>query len=172
MRYPGTLKQKQVKDKDFDKLIDLAYMGGGWIPVNDNANELSEQSVKGQIHSFIECTERDLKFHRCYMSLLGFIYDYLPEKFKKKVHKSNFYQFLKHLQGKYKVIYKFADGTTLVEYESIAFGRMSQVRFINYIREQLPFIYTNIIGEFYDGEIYDNIIATIEEEYSKFLAKL
>ena len=161
-----------MKDKDFDKLIDLAYMGGGWIPVNDNANELSEQSVKGQIHSFIECTERDLKFHRCYMSLLGFIYDYLPEKFKKKVHKSNFYQFLKHLQGKYKVIYKFADGTTFVEYESIAFGRMSQERFKNYIREQLPFIYTNVIGEFYDGEIYDNIIATIEEEYSKFLSKL
>lgn len=161
-----------MKDKDFDKLIDLAYMGGGWIPVNDNANELSEQSVKGQIHSFIECTERDLKFHRCYMSLLGFIYDYLPEKFKKQVHKGDFYQWLKHLQGKYKVLYKFADGTTFVEYESIAFGKMSQERFKNYIREQLPFIYTNVIGEFYDGEIYDNIIATIEEEYSKFLSKL
>jgi len=158
-----------VKDKDFDKLIDLAYMGGGWIPVNDNANELSEQSVKGQIHSFIECTERDLKFHRCYMSLLCFIYDYLPEKFKKKVHKSNFYQFLKHLQGNYKVIYKFADGTTFVEYESIAFGKMSQERFKNYIREQLPFIYTEVIGKFFKDEIYDNIIATIEEEYSKFL---
>jgi len=49
---------------------------------------------------------------------------------------------------------------------------MSQERFKNYIREQLPFIYTEVIGKFFKDEIYDNIIATIEEEYSKFLAKL
>ena len=106
------------------------------------------------------------------MSLLGFIYDYLPATFKKQVRKGDFYQWLKHLQGKYKVLYKFADGTTFVEYESIAFGKMSQERFKNHIRDQLPFIYTEVVGKFFKDEIYDNIIFTIEEEYEKFLAKL
>lgn len=161
-----------MKDKDFNKLIDLCYMGGGWIPANENANELSGQSVRGQIHSFLEVTERDLSFHRCYMSLLGFIYDYLPANFKKKIAKNDFYKFLKHLQGKYKVKYTFSDGTSFVEYESIAFGNMSQERFKAYIKEQLPFIYTEVIGAFFSGTIYDNIIATIEQEYEKFMNKL
>ena len=81
-----------MTDNKFDNLIELCYMGGGWIPVNERANEIAEQSVKGQIHHFVECTERDLKFHRCYMDLLGFIYDYLPAKFKNKVLKKDFYK--------------------------------------------------------------------------------
>jgi len=161
-----------MNDKKFDKLIELTYMGGGFIPANENATELTEMLVKGQILTFIEVTERDLKFHRCYMSLLGFIYGYLPEKFKKSVPKSSFYQWLKHLQGKYKVLYSFNDGTQMVEYESIAFGNMSNERFKSYVREQLPFIYTELIGKFFTDKIYDNIIDTIEEEYKKFFSKL
>jgi hypothetical protein len=161
-----------MKDKDLNKIVDLAYVGGGWLPANDLAKEISELSGRGQVHSFIECTARDLKFHRCYMSLISFIYDYLPERFKKRVKKQAFYQWLKHLQGKYKILYTFADGTTFIEYESIAFGKMSQLRFKEYVKEQLPFIYTEVIGKFFDGEIYDNIIDTIEEEYKKFMVKL
>ena len=161
-----------MTDKQFDKLIELSWVGGGFIPVNQNANDLTETLVKGQVLSFIEATERDIRFHRCYMSLLGFIYDYLPMQFKSKVKKQVFYQWLKHLQGKYKVLYSFNDGTRMVEYESIAFGKMSNQRFKDYVREQLPFIYTNVIGAFFDGEIYDNIIATIEEDYKKFFSKI
>lgn len=161
-----------MTDKDYHKLMDFANVGGGLIPVSANAKELMEQMGKGEVVSFIETTSRDLSFHRCYFSLLGFIYDYLPESFKTKVNKDNFYIFLKHLKGQYNVLFTFKDGTKLVEYESIAFGRMSQKTFENYIREQLPWIYENVIGQFFKGDIYNGIIETIEEEYKKFLSKL
>ena len=49
---------------------------------------------------------------------------------------------------------------------------MSQETFENYIREQLPWIYENVIGAFYSGQKYDGIIQTIENEFEKFLNKL
>jgi hypothetical protein len=70
------------------------------------------------------------------------------------------------------VLFKFKDGTAMVEYESIAFGNMSQKRFEAYIREQLPWIYENVIGAFFEGAIYDGIVETIEKEYEIFLSKL
>ena len=161
-----------MTDKDFYNLIDFYNTGGGLLPVNQKAHEIIEQSDKGEVISFIEVTQRDLRFHRCYMSLLGYIYDYLPQAFHKKVTKDKFYLWLKHLKGQYEVLFEFADGTRLVEYESISFGRMSQKRFESYIRDQLPWIYTNVIGKFFEGEIYDNIIETIEKDYEKFFAKI
>ena len=161
-----------MKDSDFQKRIDIANAGGGWIPVNQNAIELLEQSQKGEVLSFMELTYRDLKFHRCYFALLNFIYGYMPKKFKDTISEDKFYIWLKHLKGQYEVLFTFSDGTTLVEYDSISFGRMSQKTFENYIREQLPFIYTEIIGAYFEGEIYNGIVDTIEEEYKKFLSKL
>ena len=49
---------------------------------------------------------------------------------------------------------------------------MSQKRLEEYIRLQLPWIYENVIGAFFEGEMYDGIISTIEEEWEKFLSKL
>ena len=161
-----------MKDRDYGNLHELVWMGGGWLPHNQNAHDLADQCVKGSVITFKEVTERDLSFHRCYMSLLSEIYSYLPGNFKKAVPKNNFYQFVKHLQGKYKVLFQFQDGTKMVEYESIAFGKMSQERFKNYIREQLPFIYSEIIGKFFEGEIYNNIIDNIETEYERFMQRL
>ena len=147
-------------------------MGGGFIPANEKAEEMTVTLVKGEILSFMEVTARDLSFHRNYMAFIGYVYDYLPAKFKKQVLKADFYQWLKHLQGKYKVKFTFADGTKMVEYESIAFGNMSQQRFKDYVREQLPFIYTNVIGAFFKDEIYDSIIATIEVDFERFFDKI
>ena len=161
-----------MKDTDFHKLTEWQNVGGGIVPVNDNAIELLEQSHKGEILVFEEVTERDIKFHKCYFSLLSFIYDYLPEKFKKTIPKSKFYIFIKHLKGEYDVLFEFKDGTKMVEYESIAFGNMSQKRFESYIREQLPYIYENIVSKYYVGDIYNGIIETIEEAYRIFLSKL
>jgi hypothetical protein len=161
-----------MTDKDYDRLMEWVNVGGGLTPQNDNAIELLEQSTRGEILTFLEVTDRDLNFHRAYMSLLGFIYDYLPPNFKKAVKKNNFYRWLKHLKGQYQVLFEFQDGTKLVEYDSIAFGRMSQKSFESYIREQLPWIYSEVIGKFFTGKIYDGIIETIENEYQKFLAKL
>jgi hypothetical protein len=161
-----------MTDKDFHKIIELSNVGGGFIPVNEKAIELLEQSYKGEVLSFLEVTNRDLKLHRCYFELLSFIYDYLPPIFKKKIKKEKFYLFIKHLKKEYDVFYTFEDGSQLMEYESIAFGNMSNMRFKEYIKEQLPFIYTNIIGKFFEGEMYNGIIDTIETEFEKFFAKL
>ena len=161
-----------MTDKDFHKRMDFANMGGGMIPVSPNAIELMEQSDRGEVLSFLEITNRDLKFHRCYFALLKFIYGYMPPVYKKKVTEDKFYIWLKHLKKEYTIVFTFADGTSLVEYESIAFGKMSQKTFEDYIREQLPFIYTDVLGKYFEGDILNGIIDTIEEEFKKFLSKL
>jgi hypothetical protein len=161
-----------MNQKDYDRMIELVNVGGGWTPANTNAEELLDQCGKGEIITLLEVGARDLKFHRCYFSLLAFIYDYLPLSFKKAVPKNKFYLWLKHLKGEYNVIFTFKDGTKLIEYDSIAFGSMSQKRFETYIKEQLPWIYENVIGTYFQGEIYNGIINTIETEFAKYLAKL
>lgn len=161
-----------MKSSDFDKLVEFVNVGGGLTPHNERAEELLEQSSRGEVFTFKEMTERDLKFHNCYFSLLRTIYRYLPPGFQKKVSEKNFYKWLKHLKGEYNVLFTYKDGTKLVEYDSLAFGNMSQKRFEEYIREQLPWIYENVIGAFFEGPIYDGILETIEEEYKKFLSLL
>lgn len=219
-----------MKDTDFSKLSQFIVFGKCFIPTSVDAielfesaqsdfiesefclipeNELAisnlENSSVGQILTYYECTERDLKFHRCYMSLLGYIWDFMPDNFKKSIPKPKFYLFLKHLRHDYEVVYKFKDEakkleiqayltenkkkfritkkviaqisselakTELIEYESIAFGKMSEIRFKEYVRDQLPFIYSNVIELFYSGEKLNMVINSIEDEYKKFLAKL
>lgn len=161
-----------MKKSEYDKLTQWANVGGGLIPANENATELLEQSSKGEILTFKEIKARDLNFHKCYFLLLSFIYGYLPKSFKEAVSENKFYYWLKHLKKEYKVLFAFKDGTQLVEYDSIAFGKMSQKSFENYIREQLPWIYENVIGVYFDGDIYNGIIQTIEDEFKKFLSKL
>lgn len=162
-----------MKDTDYKNLVQLAYAGGGFIPANERAEELCVQLKKGEILTFKEVTARDVRFHRNYMALISEIWDYMPRKFKSAVPKTSFYQWLKHLKGQYEIKYTFADGTQLVEYESIAFGNMSEHRFRDYVREQLPYIYENVIRKVYpDEKISDAIIYNIEEAYKRFFAKL
>jgi hypothetical protein len=161
-----------MKDSDFNKLTEWLNVGGGLTPHNSNAIELLEQSARGEILMLKELTDRDIKFHRCYFSLLNFIYGYMPPGFKKKIKPEKFYQFLKHLRGEYDEVFTFSDGSKMIEYESIALGNMSQKRFESYIREQLPYIYANVLSKYFEGEMLTGIIDTIEEEYKKFLSKL
>ncbi len=161
-----------MKDKDYYNLVEFVNVGGGFLPHNYNAIELSDQSRKGEILTFREVTNRDLRFHRCYFSLLNFIYEYMPENFRQTIPEDKFYQWLKHLKKEYKVVFKFADGTIMVEYDSISFSKMSQKEFETYVRSQLPYIYENVLGKYFEGEILTGIITTIEDEYQKFLAKL
>lgn len=161
-----------MTDKDFHKVQEWSNVGGGLIPVSSNAIELLEQTSKGEIISFIEVTNRDVKFHRCYFALLKYIYGYMPVKFKKAVPEHHFYLFLKHLKKEYKVVFTFNDGTTMVEYDSIAFGKMSQKTFQEYIKEQLPWIYSDVLGAYFEGEILNGIIDTIEQEFERFMQRL
>ena len=160
-----------MKDKDYHKLISLAYVGGGFIPANEQAEELTETLSSGQVLQFLEVTDRDLNLHRCYFSILNFVYVYLPKKFKNAVKCADFYKFLKHIKGDYDVVFTFQDGSKMIEYKSISFGKMSNERFRNYIKEQMPFIYENLVHKFFTQQIAENIIATIEMEYERFFVK-
>lgn len=161
-----------MKDSDYKNLIELTNVGGGFVPYNDNAKELMDRSFKGEIITFKEVTQRDLSMHRCYMLLLSFIWEYLPNVFKNSVPRDKFYIWLKHFKKEYSVEFTFKDGSQLIEYTSISFGKMSQKEFEKYVAEQLPFIYENVIGAYFQDEIYQSIINTIEEEFKKFLTKL
>jgi len=162
-----------MKDTEFNKICEFTSAGTGLLPFNQNAIELVDAVTSGEVISLIEVTARDVKFHRAYFSLIGYIYDWLPKSFKSKISKDKFYIFLKHLRGDYDVIFEFRNGSKYIEYHSIAFGRMSQKRFETYVREQLPFIYGEVIQVLYpEKETSDRIIAAIEDEYEKFLSKL
>ncbi|MFA6973970.1 MAG: DUF1367 family protein [Parcubacteria group bacterium] len=161
-----------MKDSQLNRVIDLKWAGGGFLPANQAADDLADQLRNGEVVSFQEITKRDLSFHKNYMALLGYIWDFLPPKFRKAVPKDRFYQWLKHLKGQYNIIYKFNDGTTLIEYQSIAFGNMSEKRFHEYVKNQLPWIYEEVIGAFYEGEIMQNIIENIEADFHKFMDRL
>ncbi|MFA5298320.1 MAG: hypothetical protein WC389_08960 [Lutibacter sp.] len=161
-----------MNDKQFTRLMEFAFVGGGFIPANQNAQELMDGLRRGEVVAFNEVTTRDVKFHRCYFSLISQIWGYMPKQFKQSVPREQFYHWLKHLKGEYQVRFKFKDGTTLVEYESIAFGNMSERRFHDYIKEQLPWIYENVLGVYFGGEMLAGIIETIEDDYQRFMSKI
>jgi len=161
-----------MNNSEYNKIIELSYRGGGFLPENDAAFELAQNCSIGEVIPFHEVSKRDISFHRCYFALLSYIYGLMPQKFQKTIPRNKFYYFLKHLKGEYNVIFEFKDGTKLLEYDSIAFGRMSQVTFESYVKEQLPFIYSNVIGKYYKDEQYELLIASIETEFSKFLDNL
>jgi len=161
-----------MTDKDYNELHEFAFDGAGWIPNNQNAQELMEQTSPGEVQMFKEVTGRDILFHRCYFALLNYIWSYMPDKFKSEIPVGIFYKWLKHLRGEYEVIFEYGDGTKLIEYQSVSFGRMSQMQFEAYVREQLPFIYESVIGSMYKGHQYDSILENIEIEFKKFLSKL
>lgn len=161
-----------MTDTTYNDLHEFVMEGAGWIPNNQNAQELMEQTSPGEIQMFKEVTDRDIVFMKCYFTLLNYIWSYMPDSFKVKVPVGKFYLWLKHLRKDYDVVFEFADGTRLVEYKSISFARMSQFEFETYVREQLPFIYENVIGLTYSGDRYDNVLYNIEKEFKIFLGKL
>ena len=38
-----------MKDTEYNSIIELLYTGGGWLPANQNAMELSEQAGMGEV---------------------------------------------------------------------------------------------------------------------------
>lgn len=161
-----------MKDTDYNDRIELVNVGGGWMPANEPAEELLISTAKGELTTFQEVSARDLKFHKCYMLLLSYIYDYMPVNFRRKISKGNFYKWLKHIKGEYKECYTFKDGTKLIEYTSISFAKMTQHKFKEYVSEQLPYIYENVIGACYEGEMYQSIINDIEEKFKFYFNQL
>jgi len=161
-----------MKPEKYKQILEFVYMGGGFIPENEAAHDFTDRCVKGEIVPMLEVTQRDVKFHRAYFAFLSLVWNYLPKSFQNKIPEEQFYQFVNHLQGGYDIIFKFQDGTMMVKYKSISFGNMSQKRFEEYVAEQMPFIYSEILGKYFQGEIYDNIIETIEQDFANFLRRL
>jgi len=162
-----------MKDLDVNMIFEFQNVNGSALmPISDNAEELL-QNTSGKRITLKEVTARDLKYHRAYFALMGFIYQWMTPAFKTAVPEAYFYKFVKHLQGKYQVVFEFKDGTKMIEYESISFGRMTQVRFSEYVREQLPIIYSDLIGVLYKNESeVSMIIETIEAEFETYLDRL
>jgi len=162
-----------MKDTDFNKICEFTSAGTGLLPFNQQAIELVDAVTSGEVISLIEVTQRDVKFHRGYFALLNYIYKWLPRSFQEKIPQDKFYVFVKHLRGDYDVVFEFKDGTKFIEYRSISFGRMTQKTFEAYVREQLPFIYGEVIQVLYpDKATSDRIIAAIEDEFDLFMRKL
>jgi len=161
-----------MKDNDFQDIPQFVKIYPNLTPVNRQAYDLLDLKGEGEILYMKEVANRDVKFHRCYFLLLNYIYDYLPESFKNAIQKEVFYKWLKHLKGEYKVLFEFKDKTKFVEYDSISFGRMNQTQFEDYVRNQLPFIYENVIHPLYSDERYKMVVDSIEDEFKRFLSKI
>lgn len=161
-----------MKDSDYTKIIEMTISGGGMLPANQAAVDLIDNCAHGEVISLMGVTARDVTFHRAYFSLLNYIYDWLPTKFKQTISRDRFYVFLKYIKGEYDVVYTFADGLQFIELRSISFGRMSQKDFVAYVRDQLPVIYSEVIGRLYQKQDADRIIASIEDEYKIFLSRI
>lgn len=172
--------------EDYQKLIHLAYIkelpenskqaedilqNGFFIPATNMDSYLNEL-FEGEIRQFKAVTSRDLKLHRCYFSLLEYIYNYLPESFKNQVKSGVFYRWLQTLKGDYEVLFRFKDGRELLKYNSISFSKMDEHQFREHIKEQMPFIYDNVIMELFEEKTANVIIENIEKEYEKFFTKL
>jgi hypothetical protein len=163
-----------MRDSDYERLVEFTNEGTGClVPFNDKAHDLTDVSKKGEIITFLEMTDRSLSFHRCYFSLMNYIYDQLPNRFHQRIKQKHFYKYLKQLRGEFDIVVQY-EHIVIVEYYSISFTRMSQYQFENYIREILPWIYLKVIGKYYKvgGWRYNRKIESIESEYQKFLSKL
>jgi hypothetical protein len=161
-----------MKPEEYLGLIQVAKVGEMFAPANEVALQLNQDLEDGEIAYLKQSKSRDIKFHRAYFSLLNYIYDYLPNNFKKEVSQSNFYTFLKYLRGEIKILFEFKDGLQIIEPVSISFAKMDEAKFKDFIRQQLPYIYSDVIEKLYSPEKAKDIIFNIENEYEKFLSIL
>ena len=161
-----------MRDSEYSKLLTFKHQQGFLVPENNEARSLVDSLHHNEIVHFKEIKERNISFHRGYFKLIAYIWDWCTPKFKQQVPKKHFYNWLKVLLGEYSVVFEFKDGKTLMEYKSISFGRMSQKSFENYVRQQLPMIYEEVIHRMYDIDKASMIIENIEEEFKELLSRL
>lgn len=161
-----------MNTKEYTQIIELEHQQGLFKPVNQRAIDFCSNLKHKERVYLIDKSKRDIKFHKTYFALLNYIYSWMPEKFKLRITEDLFYIFLKDITGEFKVKFKFKDGKEIKEYNSIAFGKMSQKSFEEYVKNQLPLIYDNLIYELFDTEKAKMIIENIEDEFKIYLSKL
>lgn len=161
-----------MKDTEYNDLLEFIPVNGGLLPANQNAIDLMAIAKGREVITMQNVSKRDTKFHRCYFSLLNYIWTMLPPHFRAKVPCDQFYLFLKMLKGEYDEVFQFKDGRSMVQYHSISFGKMNQQQFVEYVAEQLPIIYEEVIMQIFKSDQAKLVIESIEAEYQKFLSKL
>lgn len=161
-----------MKPEEYNDLLLFKNMqGSGLLPVNQNAFDLLDLLKKDEVVAFKNVTQRDLNLHKCYFAFLSEVYGYLPKKFKDKVEKDNFYEWLKIYQGKYTLLFSFKSGAQQIKTESISFSRMNNQRFRAYVLEQIPEIY-QLFKELLPDAYADSAIETLEEHFLAMFNKL
>jgi len=161
-----------MKDTDYAELLEFIPANGCLIPSNSNAIDLMSISKNREKITFKNISHRDEKFHKCYFSLLNYIWLMMPPHFRAKIPCKEFYKFLKMMQGEYDEVFTFKDGKKMIEYRSISFGKMNQQQFKEYVANQLPVIYEDLIMQIYKADQATLVIESIEDEYKKFLSKI
>lgn len=157
--------------EDFQKLIQFVRIGNDLTPIANHI-ELINELEEGEVTYMKRFNSRDLKMHRAYFAFLKEIYMYLPNSFRSNIPIKKFHKFLQTLKGDYDVLFQFKDGRQLLEYHSISFGRMDEHKFRTYVKEQIPFIYDNLIMAYYEEVQARDIINNIEKEFEKYLTRL
>lgn len=161
-----------MTDKDYKSLLQFKKIGNLLQADNQYTQEYIDGLRGGSLVSHQSKTKRDLGFHRGYFKLIAFVWDNLPLNFREAVPKGKFYTFLKHLQGKYKTIYKFKGLPEMIEYESISFGRMNDERFKAFVKDQISVIYEELFFKLYDERMAIVLRETVEQEFETILREL
>lgn len=161
-----------MKPEEYQKTLEFAKVGEGLVGANDFTIDFLQNIGEGEILNFKHLKNRDLSLHRCYFSILNFIYGYMPNNFKLVVKEQSFYTFLKYLNNEINVLFEFKDGRKIIEPISISFAKMNNQEFKDYVKNQMPNLYENLIRALFSDEVSKSIIETIENEYQKFFSVL
>lgn len=148
-----------------DKVLLWRRKGHTVFPMNDDAYEWLKKQSYSKTFILKPVEDRDTKFHACFFSLLGFIWDNMPESFQKKVTKQNMYLLVKDLNGDFDIIHTKKDGDPIKKYHSISFGSLSQTEFEDKVRDYLDVLVNDILLPY---KMYD-FVDELNEEYKTFL---
>lgn len=114
-----------------------------------------------------EINMRDAKFHKCYFSWCGWLWEQMPLRFKQRYAKENMYKVLKLCAGQYNRNFTFKD-IYVVEFESISFKRMKESDFRTYVIEQITAFYTEILVPLKMEHLQEEM----EEQFKNFFNQL
>lgn len=161
-----------MTDKEYKRLLVFKNMqGAALIPENQNAIDRILTLKRDELIYFKDVTKRDISLHNCYFALLRYAWGLTTPALKAAVPCDKFHDWMKYMKDQIKWQYRFNDGVTIVEYESISFSRMDNNRFKDYIREQMPALY-EVFCSLYNSEYANMLIQKIEIEFERMFAKL
>ena len=161
-----------MKPEQFKELPEFAKVNDALVGANKEAIDIIQDLESGEITYLKQSKERDSMFHKCYFMLLGYIYGLLPGTFKKVIKKKHFYTWLKYLKGEIEIIFEFKDGPAFCEPVSISFSKMDEQKFKEFVRNQLVFIFGDVLPKLLNEKELKFAIDSIEENFERFFDKL